>query len=89
MSVYLDLSDDQADNFLKFLDLVWKTSPRVKSDAARYLAFEAAKAASLGLVTTWRGRVWGCRWLITARGLKLIDRSPRPRRRTRPHATAT
>ena len=71
MSQYTPLSQHR-DGLLAFLDVVWKTSPRIRSDAARFYAYEVASAASQGLVTTWNGRAYGVRWLITTAGLKKL-----------------
>ena len=75
MSQYTPLSNHR-DNLLAFLDVVWKTSPRIRSDAARFYAYEAAKAASMGLASTWSGTAYGGRWLITPAGLKRLPGSP-------------
>lgn len=80
MSEYVPLSHHR-NELHAFLDVVWKTSPRIRSDAARFYVYEAACAASQGLVTTWQGNGWGDRWLITRAGLHLLHHAPRPRSR--------
>ena len=74
MSQYTETATGK-NRMLRFLDVVWRTSPRVKSDAARFYAFEVAQAAALGLITTWRGDEWGVCWHITTKGLKLLTAS--------------
>ena len=78
MSQFTPLSQHR-DELLAFLDVVWKTSPRIRSDAARFYAYEVASAASQGLVTTWNGRAYGVRWLITTAGLKKLSSASRKR----------
>jgi hypothetical protein len=78
MSTYTALSHHK-NELRAFLDVVWRTSPRIRSDAARFYAYEVASAASQGLVTTWNGRVYGVRWLITTAGLKKLSNASRKR----------
>lgn len=60
---------------LRLLDVVWRTSPRVKSDAARFYTGEVAQAACLGLITTKEAKGWSVFWHMTRKGMDELEKS--------------
>lgn len=63
------------DRLRALLHVVRRKAPRVRSDAARFYVEEVAQAACRGLITTRQGSEWGSQWLVTAAGMRMIEKA--------------